>query len=435
MPPLGAATCWWLHESLGALARDIAAQGGQLILRQGRAPAVLAALAQETEATAVYWNRGRDPWSCRMEEDVATALRARGVTCHIAPANSLFPAGDIVKPDGTAYKVFSAFRRAALAETPVPPSNERADPAFGKSPVPGDSLEDWNLCPAHDRRSGYAAVWQPGEAGALARQEHFVAEAIETYHRDRDRADIDGTSRLSPHLAWGELSAANLWHSLNRAESDGAAAFRDELLWREFTHHTLFARPEMLDTPLDPAFAAFPWQDHPEILARWQRGETGYPIVDAAMRALRRTGWMHNRLRMTVASFLVKDLGIAWQAGERWFRESLVDADMAANAFNWQWVAGCGYDAAPFFRIFNPVRQSEKADPSGRFIRDYVPELANLPHRHIHAPWQAPQDVLAKAKLSLGRDYPYPVIAHEDGRQRALAGFEKVKAKKRSGRQ
>jgi deoxyribodipyrimidine photo-lyase len=270
--------------------------------------------------------------------------------------------------------------------------------------------------------------WTPGEAGALVAAERFAAEALGTYPEDRDRPDLIGTSRLSPHLAFGEISPKQLLASLSRQSDPAAAAFVRQLYWREFAHHTLHHFPDSTERPLQPAFEHFGWAEDPDGFAAWRAGRTGYPLVDAGMRELAATGWMHNRVRMVVASFLTKDLLLPWQDGARHFWEHLADADLANNTFGWQWVAGSGADAAPYFRVFNPVLQGQKFDPHGAYVRAWVPEIAALPDRWIHRPWEAPREVLAQAAVVLGRTYPEPIVDHAWARQRALATYEAIKS-------
>jgi deoxyribodipyrimidine photo-lyase len=280
-----------------------------------------------------------------------------------------------------------------------------------------------------DWASGLRETWTPGETAAQARLDRFVAGHLTDYDRLRNRPDLDATSGLSPHLHWGEISPRQVWHAAEAAgapRGKGTQTFLKELLWREFSYHLLWHRPEMPEQPLKPAFADFPWRNDPKALRAWQRGRTGYPIVDAGMRQLWHTGWMHNRVRMIVASFLIKHLLLPWQEGEAWFWDTLVDADLAANSASWQWVAGCGADAAPYFRIFNPVLQGAKFDPDGAYVRRWVPELARLAAALIHAPWQASPIELNDAGVVLGRTYPAPIVDHSAARARALAALDSI---------
>ncbi len=299
-------------------------------------------------------------------------------------------------------------------------------------PVAGDSLDDWGLEPTKPNwAKGFGAVWTPGEAGAQTRLEEFLDSALKGYADGRNRPDRASTSRLSPHLRFGEISPVQIWHRSQMATgmepTEDVAKFLAEIGWREFAYHLLYHMPDLPAANVQPRFDAFPWRSDPSVLKAWQKGQTGYPIVDAGLRQLWQTGWMHNRVRMIVASFLVKHLLIDWREGEAWFWDTLVDADVANNPASWQWVAGSGADAAPYFRIFNPMLQGEKFDPKGDYVRRWVPELANLPAKAIHTPWEAAPSVLAKAGVRLGETYPKPIVDHEAARARALAAFATIR--------
>jgi deoxyribodipyrimidine photo-lyase len=431
----GGAGRWWLHGSLEALAEDLAALGAPLVLRRGPADDVITALAIETAAAAVYWNRHVEPFAIAVEQRLAAALSARGIAGRGFAPSLLFEPGTVASRDGRPLKIFTPFWRSCLAagepSAPLPRPRSLCPP---KATPPGDRLAGWDLRPTSpDWAAGLRATWRPGEAAARARCAVFVDGALDGYHRHRDRPEPAATSLLSPHLHCGEISSRQVWHAVRHAEAAsstlaaGADAYLREIGWREFFAHTLAARPGLAEAPLQERFAGFPWVRDERLLAAWQRGRTGYPFVDAGMRQLWTTGWMHNRVRMVVASFLVKHLLVAWQDGEAWFWDTLVDADLASNAGGWQWVAGCGTDAAPYFRIFNPVLQGEKFDADGAYVRRWVPELARLPARWIHRPWEAPAVELAAAEIHLGRTYPLPVIEHARARARALAAFEAIK--------
>ncbi|PWC36359.1 deoxyribodipyrimidine photo-lyase [Azospirillum sp. TSO35-2] len=433
--PLGGASRWWLHGSLERLGTACVRHGAPLLLRRGEPGAVLDALIAETGAGCVLWNRRYAPAQVARDAAIKERLRARGIDARSFNAGLLAEPWTIRNKSGGPFKVFTPFWRH-LAATLTPPMPTRA-PAELTAPAQrpaGDALDDWGLLPGKpDWAAGLRKRWVPGEAAALSHLADFLDGPVAAYPVERDRPDRAGTSALSPHLAFGEIGPRQVWHAARHAAdarpelAAGIDAFLREIGWREFNHHLLHHAPRMAEEPLDERFAAFPWRADPEGLAAWQRGRTGYPIVDAGMRQLWETGWMHNRVRMVVGSFLVKDLLLPWQVGERWFWDTLVDADLAQNAGNWQWVAGCGADASPFFRVFNPVLQGEKFDPQGDYVRRYVPELGRLPPRWIHQPWAAPAEVLARAGVRLGTDYPRPIVDHGAARDRALEQYRVLK--------
>lgn len=429
---IGAASRWWLHHSLRSLADSLSAHGVSLLLRRGDAARVIPALAAEAGAGSVHWNRDFDPQASAKEDKVAAALKQRGIEVDRHNASLLFEPGSVLTKGGEPFKLFTPFWRACLArpEPPPPlPAPQRIAP--GEPPRESDRLEAWGLLPtAPDWAGGLRETWSPGEAGAWARLARFLDDGLARYRDERDRPGMDTTSRLSPHLRWGEIGPRQVWHAvaLHRARDDAAARkFLSELGWREFSYHLLAQFPDLATTNWRAEFDRFAWRDDPEVFAAWRRGRTGFPIVDAGMRELWRTGWMHNRVRMIAASFLIKDLLIDWRQGETWFWDTLVDADPASNAASWQWVAGSGADAAPFFRVFNPTTQGEKFDPDGAYIRRWLPELARLSPRHRHRPWTAPASELARAGVRLGHDYPRPIVDHARARERALGAFNAIK--------
>jgi deoxyribodipyrimidine photo-lyase len=430
--PPGGASRWWLHHSLAALSDSLAQRGSRLVLRRGSTATVLHELIAETGATAVFWNGRHEPASVKRDPALKHDLKQRGIAAESCNAALLFSPGDIRTGAGTPFKVFTPFWRACLQRGGIaePHTAPKEIPAPRRWPR-GDDLVQWELLPAKpDWAGGLRRAWTPGEAGARERLSAFLRHGLAGYESGRDRPDVDGSSALSPHLHWGEIGPRRVWQAVEHAAAEvprlraAADAYQRELGWREFASHLLAARPEMPAEPLDRRFSDYPWEADRKALQAWQQGRTGYPIVDAGMRQLWRTGWMHNRVRMIAASFLIKDLRIHWRDGEAWFWDTLVDADLANNAFNWQWVAGCGADAAPYFRIFNPVLQGEKFDPDGAYVRRFVPELAKLPARWMHKPWQAPEAVLAEAGVALGRTYPKPIVDHGDARRLALAAFQ-----------
>jgi deoxyribodipyrimidine photo-lyase len=437
----GGASRWWLHHSLSQLGDSLARLGSPLILRRGRAAEMVAALAVECGAARILWNRQVEPHWRQAENELSSALAGSGIELAAFPGATLFDAAAIAGRNGMPLRVFTPFWKACLAagtpSVPLPaPSRLHAPTA----PPASDRLADWRLLPrAPDWTGGLREAWTPGEAGAQQRLLAFFDESLGVYARDRDRPEPSATSRLSPHLHFGEISPRQVWQATTMRNAvelgldRGCESFLRELGWREFFAHALIANPLLADTPLQERFARFPWIDNDDLLARWQRGHTGYPIVDAGMRELWHTGWMHNRVRMVVASFLVKHLLIPWQRGEAWFWDTLVDADWASNAGGWQWVAGCGTDAAPYFRIFNPVLQGQRFDPAGDYVRRWLPELSRLSPQWIHRPWEAPADELAAAKVRLGATYPLPVVDHRRARTRALAAFAAVQDTEHAG--
>jgi deoxyribodipyrimidine photo-lyase len=430
---LGGASRWWLDKSLASLARDIEACGGRLVLRRGQAQAVLEDLIGETGADTVLWNRLYDPASTTRDEALKARFKSRGIDCRSFNAALLSEPWTVRTGAGGPFKVFSAYWRAAAphgGDTPPLPAPPRI-PAPAE-PVASDPLRSWGLHPRRPDWSGGFSIWTPGEAGARARLDAFMDGAAGAYDTDRDRPDLEGTSRLSPHLRFGEIGPRQVWRTvseameLDRAPRKALETFLKELGWREFNHQLLYNFPRSLEENLDPRFDAFEWREDEDALDAWRRGQTGYPIVDAAMRQLWRTGWMHNRARMIVASFLVKDLLIHWKTGEAWFWDTLVDADLANNVGGWQWTAGSGADAAPYFRVFNPILQGERFDPHGEYVRKWIPELARLPDDCIQKPWSASAEALASAGVKLDETYPRPIVDHHQARERALALYERL---------
>jgi deoxyribodipyrimidine photo-lyase len=432
--PLGGAARWWLAQSLRALQTRLASVGSPLVLRKGPAAEIIAGLARETEAGAVFWNEIAHAPQRAVAGQVAAALEAIGVASQSFPGDLLVAPANIRNKDGRGLRVFTPFWRRVLAsgDPPEPlPTPKTLRPVAGLS---GDPLESWRLEPAHpDWAGGLRDSWTPGEIPGQQRLGDFLATGVAGYAGERDRPDRDRTSRLSPYLRFGEVSPRQVWHAARFAAADRPALsgdidkFLSELGWREFCRHLLFDVPDLATRNLQVSFDTFPWRHDDQALLAWQRGRTGYPIVDAGMRELWCTGVMHNRVRMVAASFLVKHLLIDWREGERWFWDTLVDADAASNPANWQWVAGSGADAAPYFRVFNPILQGEKFDPDGAYVRRWVPELARLPAGLIHQPWRATPLELKAAQVEFGKSYPEPIIDHRKGRERALQAYATVR--------
>lgn len=432
--PRGGASLWWLDKSLRALAKDLEARGSKLILRRGEASKIVRALVKETGAGAICWNRLYDRAAIDRDKDLKAALKADGVQCRSFNAALLNEPWEIANGSGDPYRVYTPYWRTARGRIgPVAP-----EPAPESLPAPkhwpsSDDLDDWGLHPTSPDWSGGFGDWTPGEAGAGQALEDFLDDAITSYSDDRDRPDRPGTSRLSPHLHFGEIGPRQVWRAAQDASARGASErqvdkFLSELGWREFHHHLLFYNPDLATKNFRPEWDAFEWREDEDAFRAWTRGRTGYPIVDAGMRELWATGYMHNRVRMIAASFLIKDLLIDWRRGEAWFWDTLVDADLAQNAANWQWVAGSGADASPYFRIFNPVTQGQKFDPDGDYIRRWVPELRNSPTKVIHLPGGGVSDLFAADDDPSGPRYPDPIVDHGKARERALEAYSALKA-------
>ena len=430
----GGASLWWLGKSLGRLEASLEGLGSRLILRRGEAAAEVAALVRETDASAVVWNRLYDPGVTDRDAQLKTTLKRDGRQVESFNGALLSEPWTVRNKSGQPFRVFTPFWRAAQASldlTSLRPTPKRLAPpeAWPSS----ERLETWRLQPTKPDWSRGFDIWTPGEAGAWARLNAFLADGLSHYAERRDIPAADAGSRLSPHLHFGEISPRQVWAAVDEA-MDAAPAlgrnadkFRAELGWREFSHSLLFQHPQMETRNFKPEFDAFPWRDDPEGFRAWSRGRTGYPMVDAGMRELWATGFMHNRVRMLAASFLVKHLLVDWRLGEAWFWDTLVDADRANNASGWQWVAGSGADAAPYFRIFSPMGQGETFDPDGRYVRRWVPELARLPDAVIHSPWTADPAILRAAGVTLGETYPRPLVDHRLARERALAAFQRTR--------
>lgn len=429
----GGAARWWLAQSLRALAGSLEEAGAQLVLRKGGAAKVIAALAREAEAGAVFWNEIAQAPHLGIADQVRAALAGIGVASRSFAGDLLVHPGRIRSKENRGLRVFTPFWRR-VQSSPDPPSPLPAPKKLAAGPkLASDALDDWDLEPTRpDWAGGLREKWTPGEAAARKRLKAFL-EGVAGYASERDRPDRDGTSRLSPHLRFGEISPRQVWHAARFAAAEHPRLsadidkFLSELGWREFCRHLIYDVPDLAERNLQPSFDAFPWKRDDKALRAWRRGMTGYPIVDAGMRELWRTGVMHNRVRMVVASFLVKHLLIDWRDGEKWFWDTLVDADCGSNPANWQWVAGSGADAAPYFRVFNPVLQGEKFDPDGEYVRRWVPELARLPDKMIHQPWEATPLELAGAGIELGKTYPRPIVDHKAGRERALKAYASIR--------
>jgi deoxyribodipyrimidine photo-lyase len=436
----GAASQYWLRQSLASLSLGLKKRGSRLILRTApSAQDALDVVIRETGADTVFWNRRYEPALVSRDAAVTSGLTKRGIAVKSFNSALLFEPWEIESKKGAPFQVFSPFWKTCLRRptpsTPLPAPKRIPPPKRWPESV---TLASLALNPQTDWAAGIRESWNPGEQGAHDLLDRFL-DAIAGYAEGRDRPDRVGTSRLSPHLHFGEIGPRQIWHATRehaamatgKGVARGEEKFLAELGWREFAHHVLFHFPRTTDHPLRENFATFPWAKGRAPLRLWQKGLTGFPIVDAGMRELWHTGWMHNRVRMIVASFLTKDLLIPWQEGAKWFWDTLVDADLANNTLGWQWTAGCGADAAPYFRIFNPTGQGKRFDPNGDYVRTWVPELARLDPQWIHRPGEAPVDSLRSAGVTLGTTYPRPIVDHAEARARALEAFAAIKPLRR----
>ncbi|MCY4051892.1 MAG: deoxyribodipyrimidine photo-lyase [Gammaproteobacteria bacterium] len=428
----GAASNWWLHQSLCAFKEQVQKKKGNLIIRQGDSLKSLVEVCTETRATTVCWNRLYEPSIINRDQMIKKELEKVGIRAVDFPGALLREPSEVVKEDGGKYRVYTPFskRHASLAPPELP--FDEPDQLTCPNPIPNSlQIEELKLIDRIQWYSEFTRDWQPGEIGAHQRLQSFSEIAIQTYGHDRDIPNLEGVSRLSPHLHFGEVSPRQVW--LHIRSDDGSLhdspdqspfwPYLRQLIWRDFAHHLLQDHPSMSDLPLDPMYKTFIWEENPELLQKWQSGQTGIPLVDAGMRQLWRTGWMHNRVRMIVASLLCKNGLIHWLEGARWFWATLVDADLANNSMGWQWVAGCGPDAAPYFRIFSPKSQGQRFDPEGEYIRRWVPELSEVPTQYIHEPWTWPEWKDSPKKLN----YTLPVIDLKQTRQRALNRYHQIK--------
>ena len=424
---MGAAGRWWLHMSLKALNDNL---GGKLCFARGDSRQVLMEQTRNSGAGGVHWNRCYEPWRMACDAAIEKELGSVGKETRNFNASLLFEPRSTVKKDGTPYKVFTPFyQKGCLGKESMPALPEAAPKNLTLFENRVSSLDDLRLLPEIPWHEKLEKNWKPGEAGAQERLEEFLDNGLKNYKEGRDYPSRRNVSRLSPHLHFGEISPRQVWHDIktrmvvDRCERDGEH-FLSELGWREFSYSLLYHFPDLPRANLQKKFDNFPWRYDDEALKSWQKGQTGYPIVDAGMRELWKTGYMHNRVRMIVGSFLVKNLLLHWHQGEEWFWDTLVDADLANNSASWQWIAGCGADAAPYFRIFNPVTQGQKFDSEGAYVRRYVPEISKLPDKYLHCPWQAPLEVLERAGVKLGENYPTPIVDLQMSRERALSAFK-----------
>ncbi len=410
---MGGASRWWLHHSLVSLDQRLKEKGSQLFFYRGSTSEIIAHLIQKYQVAAIFWNRCYEPYARQLEQTLMELLPSS----QSFNASLLFEPWEILNKQNEPFKIYTPFwnrcMEVACIDEPLPEPRHIITKTIKSEP-----LDSWKLLPTHpDWSIGLKKHWQVGEKAATKKLNHFISVSLNTYERDRDIPSLDATSSLSPHLHFGEISPKQIFHATK--DIPHSSKFLSEVGWREFSYYQLYYFPQLPDQPWRHEFSKFPWEMNSTFLKKWQQGKTGYPLVDAGMRQLWQTGGMHNRVRMICASFLVKDLFIPWQEGAKWFWDTLVDADLANNSASWQWVAGCGFDAAPFFRIFNPFLQSEKFDPEGTYIKRWVPELAKMPKALLHKPW--------KISAELQCDYPHPIVSHEECRKRALEAFKQIK--------
>ncbi|HEY7772235.1 MAG TPA: deoxyribodipyrimidine photo-lyase [Marinagarivorans sp.] len=423
------ASLWWLHHSLAALNQQLQAQGGELLILRGDTQSLLK-LADKHDCQQIYFSRAHEPWLAEQQKQLHQAASRQGVTCKQFAGQLLVEPDTIFNQQDKPFQVFTPYYKTVMNQigNPTPVTMPKT---FTWKPHKIDAsktLKKQQWLPTQPNWATGFNHWRPGETGA---HQHLkgVINRLSQYHEARDIPSEEGTSMLSPHLHFGEISPRQVWQTVSQHFSQGEASpYLRQLIWREFSYYLIHHYPHMLNAPFKDKFKDFPWRKAtPKKLHLWQQGQTGYPLVDAGMRQLWQTGWMHNRVRMVVASFLTKHLQVHWRKGADWFWDTLLDADLANNTAGWQWVAGCGADAAPYFRIFNPVTQSEKFDKHGDYIRTYVPELAKLPSKYIHAPWEAPEEELKRAGIKLGETYPTPMVDHKTAREEALNAYAAIK--------
>ena len=423
---IGSASRLWLHYSLKSLNKSL---DGKLSVYSGNPEDILKDISNRYEVEAIYWNRCYEPWRIKRDSEIKTNLKKREIVVDTFNSSLLWEPWSIKKDDGTPYKVFTPFYRKGClnAEKPSSPISKPKDVSFifDQHQIGIDKL---NLLPSKGWGNKLKSFWDIGEEAAHKRFDQFIEEGLSSYKEGRNVPSKPYVSRLSPHIHFGEISSNQLWYSVRSIGDDkNIEHFCSELGWREFSYSQLFHNPELPKKNLQSKFDAFPWNEDESLLTAWKKGNTGIPMVDAGMRELWQTGYMHNRVRMIVGSFLVKNLRLHWHHGERWFWDTLFDADLANNSASWQWIAGCGADAAPYFRIFNPVMQGQKFDPNGEYVRQYIPEISSLPNKYLFNPWEASDEILKKASIKLGSTYPFPIVDLKESRELALLAFQSLK--------
>ncbi len=428
----GAASKWWLHQALKSLSESFKEVSGEFVLREGDSLGQLRDIIEKTGAKRVYWNRRYESPHRELDASIKRQLREDGIEVESFNSSLLNEPHTAATGGGNPYKVYTPYWKKVKDRMIEPIAESNIDSLKFTDPYPETlALKSLGLLPEKQWHHKFVQHWEVSEAAAQERLEKFLNQPVEGYNQARDIPSEDGTSSLSPYLHWGLIGPRQIMHALKAKHDlgkEGPEVYAKEIYWREFAYNVLYHFPKTPDAPLHEKYADFPWEPDANALKRWQRGQTGYPIVDAGMRQLYATGWMHNRVRMVVSSLLVKHLLQDWREGASWFWDTLVDADLASNTLGWQWSAGCGADAAPYFRVFNPITQGKKFDTEGEYVRKWVPEIAKLPNKFIHEPWEAPVGILEYAGVELGKDYPKPIIDHKEGRARALAALDQFKS-------
>ena len=431
---IGSSSKIWLHYSLQKLKKQF---DNKLIFSKGNPEVILTELCQSESISNIFWNRVYEPWSISRDKKIKENMKKEGVEINTFNGSLLWEPWQVLKNDGTPYRVFTPYyRRGCLnANEPRRPLEKpRKIDYFEVKNFKCLTIDQLNLLPKHAWKEKIIETWNIGEKAANKRLDEFVESELNDYKEGRNFPSKKNVSRLSPHLHWGEISPNTVWfkvwdlNQLGIQHQQDTDTFLSEMGWREFSNYLLYYFPELPRKNLQKKFDNFSWDNNPLFLKAWQKGQTGYPIIDAGMRELWSTGYMHNRLRMIVGSFLVKNLLLHWHEGEKWFWDCLVDANLASNSSGWQWIAGCGADAAPYFRIFNPITQGLKFDADGDYVRKFVPEISLLPNKFLFNPWEAPDEILEKANVRLGESYPKPIVDIKASRQKALSAFAELKS-------
>lgn len=424
---LGSASRWWLHHSLKDLDKALK---GTLSVYSGNPEEILLKIIKNNNVIAIFWNRCYEPWRIARDKQIKKVLQENNIDVHSYNGSLLWEPWETLKDDNTPYKVFTPYYRRGCVKAAPPrkPLSKPKNIKLQKDKKNKNLIDDLGLLPSIPWDKQLEPHWNIGEKAAQKRLEQFVEQGLDNYKDGRNFPAKEHVSRLSPYLHFGEISPNQVWYfAKNNGQGNDLDHFLSELGWREFSHSLLYHFPKLPSKNLQPKFDKFPWQKNKKSLECWQKGQTGYPIVDAGMRELWQTGYIHNRVRMIVGSFLVKNLLLHWHHGERWFWDCLVDADLANNSASWQWIAGCGADAAPYFRVFNPILQGKKFDAAGEYTRHYVPELNAIPDKYLFSPWEAPEEVLKEAGIILGKTYPEPIVDAKHSRERALDAFSTLK--------